>query len=199
MNHKMFIKKAIFGLALINSSMSISLANHEAKLQKFKLGSITFAGEGCTAQSHKIDKNGIFLINPKGFIVSTRGEQAVQRKACTFALNYTLKPSEALRISKPFVSGVSRLTDDSAAQINYELFFAGSQGQPLKLKLEGTTSRIGKNFKLSDKNQNYISECGKAGIIRGNASLAINKNTSNEISMALIKEMGLKIDTVNCN
>ncbi len=199
MNHKMFIKKAILGLALINCAMSASLANHDSKPKNFELGSITFAGEGCTTQSHKIDKNGVYLINAKSFIVSTRGEQAVQRKACTFALNYTVKKNEALRISKPFIAGVSRLTDDSTAQINYELFFAGSQGKPLKLSLEGATSRVGKNFKLSDKNQNYISECGKAGIIRGNASLVINRNASNEISMAMIKELGLKIDTVNCN
>lgn len=194
MKANIFLKKMI----LVSSLVVQAMPSHAAQ-KDLVLGQLTLAGEGCARATRRIDQAGRVRIIPQGFIVSSsQGSGAIERKACTFALNFSVNPNAAVRITLPSVSGLSKLAVNSSARISYENFFTGTQGEKLNIELQGDSSRSSKVFNTVGRTQQLTLGCGVSGTIRGNISLMLNKGQSHEISSALIKEFGLKVETVSC-
>lgn len=187
------LKSALVISALFFHSMSVS-----AVQKNFVLGDLSLAGQGCLSASHKMDSSGRLRIIPQGFLVSSQSSNSVQRKACTLALNFSVNKNSALRITLPAVSGISKVARNSSAHISYETFFAGTQGEKLNIDLQGNTSRANSVFNTVGRTQQVTFACGANGTVRGNISLLLDKGQSHEVSSALIKEFGLKIDTIAC-
>lgn len=189
--------KFLKNIALVSTLIFQVMPVHGAQ-KNLVIGQVSLAGEGCLRSSHKLDQAGRLRIIPQGFLISSQSASAVQRKACTFSMNFSVNKDTALRISLPSVSGIYKLGQNSSAHISYETFFTGTQGEKLNINLEGDGSRSSKVFNTVGRTQQLVLGCGSSGIIRGNISLMLNKGQSHEVSSALIKEFGLKVETVSC-
>jgi hypothetical protein len=142
---------------------------------------------------------GNYTVVPENFAAALTKGGSLDRKSCTFALAFQGTPHRAVRLTFPRIQGDVSLDENAAAEINYEVFFAGQSGDKGTLSFNGTQGILEQSFDEINTEQEVIFACGQSGIARGNASILVNSNPAgSQVAVAHVEEIGVKIDSIPC-
>lgn len=178
-------------LTLVIGVISLSGA---VQAQSFQVGQIVAAGNGC------VSGNIILSVNQKGLVVSypemkIRPDilKRIDRVSCNLAMPISLPPGYRI-VASAISNGVSSVVKGDRAEVNQEIFIAGSRGAVKKAALTSAT-RV---FVLKSGAAAVKTACGQQVILRTNLNAALMKADPASQSEIDVRSTQLSIQVVPC-
>ncbi len=165
-----------------------------AQAQSFQVGQINAAGNGCVSGNISLS------VNQKGLVVSypemkIRPDilKRIDRISCNLAIPMSLPPGYRI-VASAISNGVSSVVKGDRAEVNQEIFTAGSRGAVKKAALTSAT-RV---FVLKSGAAAVKTACGQQVILRTNLSATLIKADSASQSAIDVRSTQLSIQVVPC-
>ena len=185
-------------IKIVLATIGMTLAT-ASSLQAAVIGDVQLAGEGCASTS----SNKLRLIVPSQSLYSvplnlnlTKSEdKMIERHACTAAIPVHLENGEKLVVEDAAQKINVRLSSQTSAKAQLEIFLAGQKGDIVTGETEAQETSVKASLKLSKAGQVLQSGCGEDVILRANESIAV---IGSGRASAISDNLRVKIKIVKC-